>query len=80
MEIGKKFKGYFPTPCLSKQPCVYVSTIIIHIICEWHADARECGKGGKTVYRSVKNGKSGFGTYTFISKNRLKSLFLKITT
>ena len=23
-------------PCLSKPLCVYVCTIIIHIMCEWH--------------------------------------------
>ena len=32
--------------------------------------------GGRDSLR-LKNGKSGWGTYTFISKNRLKSLVLK---
>ena len=43
MEIGKK--------CLSKPLCVYVCSIIIHIISEWHAEAR----GGIVTAEKRKN-------------------------
>ena len=59
-EIRKSFffKKYLPTPCLSKPLCVYVSTVIIHFICEWHAEAwgllvcggGRGGGGGAIVY------------------------------
>ena len=51
METGKVFKDT-PPMCLSNPLYVYVYTIIIHIICEWHAETRGVGGegGGKIVY------------------------------
>ena len=60
MEVGKVFLEIL-SPCASASHfCVYVCTIIMHMICEWHGKAR--GGGGDSL--QLKNGKSGWGTYT----------------
>ena len=67
MEVGKVFLEIL-SPCASASHfCVYVCTIIMHIICEWHGKAR----GGDSL--QLKNGKKVDGVLTpFISKNRHK--------
>ena len=59
-----------PSPSASH----FVCPIIIHIIFEWHAEARE----GEIMYGRETEKVGGVRT-PFISKNRLKSLFLKTT-
>ena len=48
---------------------MYVWTIIIHIICEWHAEAGDAGAGGgrrgeEGYSLHLNNGKSGWGILT----------------
>ena len=47
MEMGKVF---FIDSASASHFCLCVCTIIIHIIYEWHAEARWGGGGGETVY------------------------------
>ena len=70
--------------CLSKPLYVYVYTIIIHIICEWHAETMGDGRGvgGEDILKLKKLkkcvcvcGGGGVVLTAFISKNRLKSFF-----
>ena len=61
METGKVFIG--TPPRLSKPPCVYVYTVVIQIIYEWHAEARG---GGSSL--QLKTEKVGGVLTPFISK------------
>ena len=73
-EIGTVFRDTFPQ-CLSKPLCVYVCTIIIHIVCEWHAEAR-----GGEYNLQLKNRKKWVGyLHPLYLKKRLESLSLKTT-
>ena len=73
MEIGKDFRNT-PT-CLSKPLCVYVCTIIIHIICESHAETR--GQRGRQS--TAEKREKGRVLTPYISKIGRKLLFCKQT-
>ena len=53
-----------------KPLCVYVCSIIIHIIYEWHAEALRLGVGRREDSLQLKNGKKWVGN--------LHPLYLKI--
>ena len=56
----KSFYYFFkdtPYPNYSKPLCVYVCTIIIHIICEWRAEAHRGGGRQSTAVKRKKWGR-----------------------
>ena len=73
MELRKSFIEILPSPCLSTPLCVYVCTIIIHNICEWHAEAwGVCGGGGGVGELSTAKKRVGYLHHLYL-KYRLKS-------
>ena len=73
MEKEKNFQRYCPASVPQDATfCVYVCAIIIHIICECHAEARRIAGGGGDSLQ-LKNGKKWVGylhpLYIKISKS-----------
>ena len=68
-------------PVPYKPLCMYVCTIIIHIIYKWHAEARSVcvgGGGEKKIVYSCKTEKVGGVFSPFIHRNWLRSLLFQI--
>ena len=55
-------------------------TIIIHIICEWHAEARGVGGGGRWRGKDslqLKTGKCGWSAESAIAKIQAKVIIIE---